>query len=62
MAGIGKVTAQKLLNEYDSIDAILANTDKLKRQAKTNLLDSVDSIALDKRLATIITDLDIVHD
>ena len=62
VAGIGKVTAQKLLNEYDSIDAILANTDKLKGKQKQTFLDSVDSIALDKRLATIITDLDIVPD
>ena len=62
VAGIGKVTAQKLLNEYDTIDNILANIDKLKGKQKQTFSDSIDSIALDKRLATIITDLDIVPD
>lgn len=62
VAGIGKVTAQKLLNEYDSIDGILANLDQLKGKQKQTFSDSIDSIALDKQLATIITDLDIVPD
>lgn len=60
VAGIGKVTAQKLLALYDNIDNILANVDNLKGKQKQTFIDSKDSIALDKRLATIITDLDIV--
>lgn len=60
VAGIGKVTAEKLLTEYNSIDNILANIDKLKGKQKQNFLDSIHSIKLDKTLATIITDLDIV--
>ena len=62
VAGIGAKTAAKLLDEFDSIDNILANIDKLKGKQKQTFSESHDSIALDKKLATIITDLDIVPD
>ncbi|ELA08976.1 DNA polymerase I [Moraxella macacae 0408225] len=62
VAGIGEVTAKKLLTEYHTIDNILANIDKLKGKQKQTLIDSTDSIRLDKKLATIITDLDLVTD
>lgn len=62
VAGIGKVTAQKLLAEYDTIDNILANIDTLKGKQKQTFAQSIDSIALDKKLATIITDLDLISD
>lgn len=62
VAGIGAKTAQKLLEQYDSIDNILANVEQLKGKQQQTFLQSTDSIALDKRLATIITDLDIVPD
>lgn len=62
VAGIGAKTAQKLLAEYDSIDNILTNIDQLKGKQKQTFSESTDSIALDKKLATIITNLDIVPD
>lgn len=37
VAGIGGKTASKLLNDFDSIDGILANLDKLKGKQKENL-------------------------
>lgn len=62
VAGVGAKTAVKLLTEYDTVDGILANVEQLKGKQKQTFLDSTDSIALDKKLATIVTDLDIVPD
>ena len=62
VAGVGAKTAVKLLAEYDTVDGILANVNELKGKQKQTFLDSTDSIALDKKLATIVTDLDIVPD
>lgn len=62
VAGIGGKTASKLLTDFDSIDGIFANLDKLKGKQKENLDNSRDSIAFDRKLATIVTDLDIVPD
>lgn len=62
VAGIGAKTAVKLLNEFDSIDNLLDNLDQLKGKQRDTLEQSRDSIALDRILATIVTDLDIVPD
>lgn len=62
VTGIGGKTASKLLTDFDSIDGILANLDKLKGKQKENLENSRESIIFDRKLATIVTDLDIVPD
>ena len=62
VAGIGGKTASKLLNDFDNIDRILANLDKLKGKQKENLENSRENIVFDRKLATIVTDLDIVPD
>lgn len=61
--GIGEVTARKLLAEFDSIENLLANADKianekLREKVKTNAHMAVAS----KQLATIITDVPIDFD
>lgn len=58
VSGVGKVTAQKLLSQYQTIDGILANLAELKPKQRTTFEASRDSIARDKILATIRTDIE----
>ena len=55
---MGKVTAQKLLSQYQTIDGILANLAELKPKQRMTFEASRDSIARDKILATIRTDIE----
>jgi DNA polymerase-1 len=60
--GIGPKTATKLLQEYGSVENLLANTDKLKGKIKENLETYKDQALLSKRLATISLDVPIQFD
>ena len=51
--GIGEKTAMKLIGEYDSIENLLKNTDKLKGKQKENVINFADQAILSKELATI---------
>lgn len=51
--GIGPKTAIALLKEYDSVENIIANADKLKGKQKENVINFADQALLSKRLATI---------
>lgn len=51
--GVGAKTAVKLLKLYDSVEGILANTDKLKGKQKEKVEMFADQGRLSKRLATI---------
>ncbi len=51
--GIGPKTAQKLIATYDSVENILANTDKLKGKQKENLETFKEQALLSKKLVTI---------
>lgn len=62
VAGIGDKTAVKLLETYGSVNNLLENIDQLKGKQKENLSKSHDSIAIDRQLATIITNLPIIDD
>lgn len=62
VAGIGGKTASKLLGDFDTLENLFANLDKLKGKQKENLENSRESVVFDKKLATIVTDLDIVPD
>lgn len=55
--GVGEKTAAKLLAEFDSIDNLLENTDKLKGALKKKVEENKDQIILSKYLATIKTDV-----
>jgi DNA polymerase-1 len=51
--GIGAKTASKLLALYDSVENLIANTDKLKGKQKENVENFAEQGLLSKRLATI---------
>ena len=54
--GVGEKTAMKFLQEYGSIENLLANTDKLKGKIKEKIEASAERGILSKKLATIICD------
>lgn len=54
--GIGPKTAQKLIDQYDTIENLLKNTDKLKGKQKERVVEFGEQALLSKRLAKIITD------
>ena len=54
--GVGEKTAVKLLQEFGSIDNLLANTDSLKGALKTKVETNVEQIKFSRFLATIKTD------
>ena len=54
--GIGPKTAQKLLNEFGSLDGLLAHMDTLPEgRIKTSIRTHIDDIKIGKQLATIVT-------
>lgn len=55
--GVGEKTAVKLLQEFGSIDNLLAHTEQLKGALKTKVEENKDLIAFSKFLATIRTDV-----
>lgn len=54
--GIGEKTAAKLIQEFGSLEGLLANTDKLKGKQKENVENSIEIARLSRRLATILLD------
>ena len=54
--GVGEKTAIKLIAEFDTIENLLNNTDKLKGKLKEKVEENKDKAILSKRLATIIID------
>ena len=54
--GVGEKTAVKLLQEFGSIENLLANTDKLRGALKTKVESNVEQIKFSRFLATIKTD------
>ncbi len=67
--GIGEKTAVQLLNEFDSLDSLLANLDKLDvnktirgaKSVKEKIQNSLDNIELSKFLATINCDVPVFN-
>ena len=60
--GVGAKTAAKLLNEYGTLNNIIANADQLKGKLSQNIKDNVDNIKVDHQLASIVCDLDLALD
>lgn len=60
--GVGEKTAQKLLEEYGSIENLLENTDKLKGALQKRVTENAEQIRFSKFLATIKTDVPIQFD
>lgn len=57
--GVGKVTALKLLNEYENLENILANQDSIKGKVGESIREFASVAIKSKDLATIITTLDL---
>ena len=55
--GIGEKTAAKLLQEYDTLENILANADNIKGSVGEKIRAGKDMAILSKKLATIIIDV-----
>ncbi len=55
--GVGEKTAKKLIQEYGTMENILANTDKLQGKMKEKFVEHKEQALLSKRLATIIIDV-----
>lgn len=60
--GIGEKTGIKLLKEFETIENLVQNTDKLKGSVKKKLEENIDIALMSKRLATIVRDMPIDMD
>lgn len=52
--GIGEKTAKKLIQEYGSVEGVIAHADELKGKMRENIINFTEQGLLSKKLATII--------
>lgn len=57
--GIGEKTAKKLIQDFGSVEGIIANADKLKGKQKENVINFAEQGMISKKLATILLDVPI---
>ncbi|MFM7813169.1 MAG: DNA polymerase [Flavobacteriales bacterium] len=62
LPGVGEKTAVKFIQEYGSLEGLLANTDKLKGKQKENVENNKELGLLSKKLATIILDVPVAFE
>ena len=55
--GVGPKNAEKLIQQFGSIENLLNNTDKLKGAQQQKIIENAEQIRMSKWLATIITDV-----
>ena len=60
--GVGPKTAEKLIQQFGSVENLLEHTDELKGAQQQKVRDNADQIRLSKWLATIITDVPVTLD
>ena len=60
--GVGQKTATKLIQQYGTLEDILAHTDELAPRVKVALTENRDQAIQSKRLATIVTDAPVTLD
>jgi DNA polymerase-1 len=60
--GVGEKTAIQLIKDYDTIENLLKNTDKLKGKLKEKVENNVEKAKQSKWLATIICDVPVEFD
>ncbi len=60
--GIGEKTAAKLLEQFDTVEGLIANVDQLKGKQKDNVIQYTDQALLSKKLAAIDIDVPIQLD
>ncbi|MBE0500074.1 MAG: DNA polymerase I [Desulfuromonadales bacterium] len=57
--GIGEKTAKQLIDEYGSVENLLANLDQLKGKRRENLETYAEQARLSKQLVTLIDDMEL---
>lgn len=57
--GIGEKTGVKLLNQYETLDGIIAHKDEIKGSVGEKIRNNVESAKLCQKMATILRDFDI---
>ena len=62
LPGVGKKTAMKFIQQFGSMEALLANTDQLKGKMKEKIEANAELGKLSKKLATIFIDCDVQFD
>lgn len=62
VAGVGEKTATALLAEYETLEGVYANLEKLKPGVRKKLEVGRENAYLSQKLARIVTDLDVVVD
>ncbi len=62
LPGVGDKTAKKFIDEFGSLEGLLANTDKLKGKMKEKVEANSELGLLSKKLATISLDVDVTFD
>ena len=61
--GIGAKTAATLINEYGSLDNLIANLDKLPKSKRNDVLkEEINKAILSKKLISLRTDLDVKYE
>jgi DNA polymerase-1 len=61
--GIGEKTARALLEEFESLDGLLKNLSRIKRESVRRIIEqNLDTIALSRDLATLRIDVPLVFD
>ncbi|MFN8355327.1 MAG: DNA polymerase I [Spirosomataceae bacterium] len=60
--GVGEKTAQKLVQEYGSVENLIANVDQLKGKLQENVRNFAQQGMLSKELATIFTEVPVPFD
>ncbi|MEX2349316.1 MAG: DNA polymerase I [Flavobacteriaceae bacterium] len=62
LPGVGEKTAKKFLAEFETMEGLLANTDKLKGKMKEKVEENKELGMLSKELAKILIDCDVTFD
>jgi DNA polymerase-1 len=57
--GVGEKTAAKLIQQYGSVEELVAHADELRGKLKENVVAHREQLALNKELARIVTDLEL---
>jgi DNA polymerase-1 len=61
--GVGEKTAAKFLAQYEDIDSLYRHIEEVSGpKTRQNLVDAQDDVARNRRLMTIVTDLDLKYD
>ncbi|QRR00408.1 DNA polymerase I [Dyadobacter sandarakinus] len=60
--GVGEKTAQKLIQEYDSIENLITHVDEIKGKLGEKIRENIDMAVMSKQLATIDTRVPVVFD